>query len=105
MPVQDHLRPLVIHIVGSLPISEAIAALGMTLQDGKLPPYAKKACAYLMSRQLLRHEGVRGLYAAIFADEELSGDEASLEKLERVAQLLTVPPQALNPKVGYSIRD
>ena len=55
-----------------------------------------------MSKQLLRKEGVRGLFIAVFGEEELSGDEAPVEKLERVAQLLTVPPQGVEPKVGIS---
>lgn len=121
IPVQDHLRPLVVHVlalsvviyyiqlfysfpvliyfVNSLLVPEAFSALGLILQDEKLPAYAKKACAYLMSRQLLRKEGVRGLYVAVFGEEEVSGDEAPLEKLERVAELLTTPPHGINPKV------
>ena len=52
-----------------------------------------------MSRQVLRHNGVRGLFIALFAEEDVSGDDAPLEKLDNVARLLRFVPVGVDENV------
>ncbi|KAF7790090.1 hypothetical protein EIP86_001040 [Pleurotus ostreatoroseus] len=88
----DELRPLVVHIINMIPVSQGITALSALLADASALPYVRKACSYLLSRQLLRREGVRGMLAALFSEEDATGDDAPLEKLENVAKLLKSLP-------------
>ncbi|KAL6299670.1 hypothetical protein BKA93DRAFT_904210 [Sparassis latifolia] len=100
-PVDD-LRPLVIHLLSILPASQTIAALGGILSH---PPsalsYVRKSCGFLLSRQLLRPEGVPGLLAVVFGEEDVSGDDAPLEKLEHVGRLLCTVPTGTKPNEYY----
>lgn len=63
------------------------------------PPHVHKACASLLSKQLLRPDGVRGLCAAVFGEE---ADEVQLEKIEHVARVLTTAPAGMAAEVGGS---
>jgi hypothetical protein len=49
----------------------------------------------------MRPSGVRGLFAAVFGDGE--SEEAPLEKLSHVAQVLGAVPSVVTPevRVGY----
>lgn len=64
-----------------------------------LPHYARKTCGFLLSKQLLRKEGVRGLFVALFSEEDISGDPAPFEKLEHVAKLLQAVPAGMDDTV------
>jgi hypothetical protein len=64
-----------------------------------LPHHASKACSSLLSRQILRQDGVRGLYTAMFGDEDHSGENAPLEKLEHIYRLLQALPTGMTPEV------
>ena len=55
-----------------------------------------------MSRQILRQDGVQGLFVALFSEEDVSGDDAPLEKLENVAKLLKAAPSGMDQQVGGS---
>lgn len=57
-----------------------------------LPLYMHKICAQLLCNQLLRPHGVPGLFSALFG-EDVSVTEAPFEKLDRVAKVLSAPPQ------------
>lgn len=52
-----------------------------------------------MSRQILRRDGITGLFMALFSEEDISGDAAPLEKLEHVAKLLHTTPVGLDEQV------
>lgn len=64
-------------------------------------PHARKSCASLLSRQLLRPEGIVGLFVAVFGEGEDSETSISLEKLEHVANVLSAVPMGMKPKVEY----
>lgn len=81
-------------------MSRSVTALSGVLSDPSALPYVRKACGYLMSRQILRRDGVRGLFVALFAEQDTSEESAPLEKLDNVAKLLTSIPTGLDEKVG-----
>ena len=56
-----------------------------------------------MSRQILRRDGVKGLFIALFAEEDVSGDDAPLEKLDNVAKLLKSLPTGMDENVSKLI--
>jgi hypothetical protein len=89
-------------MIDSMPAFQTITALGTVLRPPpSLPLHAHKACTSLLSRQLLRPEGVRGLCVAVFGDEDHLGENAPLEKLEHVSQLLKAVPAGMEPKVRF----
>jgi len=121
-PTVDEIRPKIMHLLGmyasfnssfscsslcstaqSLPPSQTISALGAVL-SGKPPPatHARKSCASLMSRQLLRPEGLLGLCAAVFGEGEDFQENNPLDKLEQVARVVSAVPTGMKPKVGFS---
>ena len=53
----------------------------------------------LLGKQIVRPDGVNGLYAAVFGEEEVTGDEAPLEKLEHISRVLTTVPPGTHPQV------
>ncbi len=84
-----------------LPASQVISALAQTLSNAPPSlPYARKTCSFLLSRQLIRPEGIRGLCESVFAEEDMSGDDASLDKLEQVARLLSTVPTGMKVDVS-----
>ncbi|OBZ76096.1 hypothetical protein A0H81_03253 [Grifola frondosa] len=100
----DEFRPLIIRLLSLLPASQTITALGVVLSNApSFPPFFRKACGFLLSRQLLRPEGLRGLCAAVFGEEENYGDEAPLDKLEHVSQLLRIVPAGMKPEEYYAV--
>ncbi|KAG9128193.1 hypothetical protein FRC07_003743 [Ceratobasidium sp. 392] len=95
-------------VVFGLPASQAIVSLGgvnqplrptATEAEGTrstpvaVPPYVQKAASGLLSRQVLRPDGISGLCAAVFGEGE---EVAPLVKLERVARLLTAVPSQMD---------
>ena len=77
----------------------------MTVLTGILPdmpnlPYARKACTFLLSRQLLRRHGVRGTLQSLFSDMDELSDQAPLERLEQVSRLLQAVPVGMNAVVS-----
>ncbi|KAI0751606.1 hypothetical protein C8Q80DRAFT_1218295 [Daedaleopsis nitida] len=96
VPTAGDLRPQVMYLLSRLPASQAISAVGQTLSTAPPSlPYARKTCTFILSRQLMRPEGIRGLCESVFAEEDVSGEDASLDKLEHVARLLTSVPPAM----------
>lgn len=67
-------------------------------------PYARKSCAFILGRQLMRPEGIRGLCESVFAEEEVSEEDASLEKLENVSHVLTTVPSGVKTEVCHKRR-
>jgi len=98
--VADDLRPFIMRLMSILPPSQNIASLG-TIMSSSIPPpqHVYKSCASLLSRQLMRPDGVRGLFEAVFGDGE--SEEAPLEKLLHVAQVLGAVPSVVSPEEYY----
>ncbi|KAJ7179134.1 hypothetical protein C8R46DRAFT_1187560 [Mycena filopes] len=86
------MRPLTLRLLDTLPPSQTITALGAVLSVKPCPPHVHKSCASLLSKQLLRPDGVRGLCAAVFGED---ADEVQLDKIEHVARVLTTPPAGM----------
>ncbi|KAJ7700055.1 hypothetical protein B0H17DRAFT_276446 [Mycena rosella] len=95
----DSIRPMAVRLLGILPPSQTITALGSVLSMKPCPPHVHKSCASLLSKQLLRPEGIRGLCAAVFGED---ADEVQLDKIEHVARVLTTPPAGMPPEVYFS---
>ncbi len=84
----------------SLPPAQAIAALGGVLSSKPEPsPHMRRISTMLLGRQIIRPDGVDGLYAVVFGEEEITGDEAPLEKLEHISRVLTTVPPGTQPRV------
>ena len=82
-----------------------MSALGAVLSGTPTPAiHTRKSCASLLSRQLLRPEGVLGLCVAVFGEGEDSEENVPLEKLEHVAKVLSAVPTGMEPKVGSFYR-
>ena len=64
----------------------------------KPPLHVHKACASLLSKQLLRPDGLHGLCTAVFGEEEVF--HASLEKLEHIARVLSAVPASMKPEAS-----
>ncbi|KZV65023.1 hypothetical protein PENSPDRAFT_745220 [Peniophora sp. CONT] len=102
-PAVDEIRPLVMRMLSmqvafarSLPPSQTIASLGGVLSGSPIPaPHVQKACKTMMSRQLLRPDGVRGLCAVVFGEDDVAGENTSLEKLEHFARVINASPAAM----------
>ncbi|KAH7930074.1 hypothetical protein BV22DRAFT_1191545 [Leucogyrophana mollusca] len=102
-PTMDGLRPLVLRLLAILPPSQTISALGAILSGTPPPPpHVRKSCSSLLSRQLLRPEGVRGLCAAVFGEQD-NPDESPLEKYEHVARVLTSVPAGMKPSEYFGM--
>ncbi|TFY56567.1 hypothetical protein EVJ58_g7560 [Rhodofomes roseus] len=100
----DSIRPSVMQLLSTLSAAQTIAALGSILSDSSIAlPYARKSCGFLLSRQLLRPEGVAGLLGAMFGEEDISGEDAPLEKLEHVARLLGTVPASMKAEDYYGV--
>ncbi|KXN90255.1 hypothetical protein AN958_04046 [Leucoagaricus sp. SymC.cos] len=98
MPVVDSIRPLIMRLLSTVSTSQTIAALGSILSDSSSQPtHVHRACSALLSRQLLRSDGVRGLFGAVFGEEESSGGDIVVEKLEHVSTLLNAVPAITKP--------
>ncbi|KAI0677089.1 hypothetical protein C8Q78DRAFT_959916 [Trametes maxima] len=97
MSTVDNVRPSVMHLISRLPASHVISAAGIALsRPPSMLSYVRKTCTFLLSRQLLRPEGIRGLCESIFGDEDASGDDVGLEKLEQVSRLLSTVPTGMD---------
>jgi hypothetical protein len=78
----------------------SIATLGGILsKKDQLPSYVGRTASSFLTQQLLRPGGVLGLCESMFGNEESSGEEVQLEKLESVAKTLISVPAKMEPKV------
>ncbi|KAF7352810.1 RTP1-C1 domain-containing protein [Mycena venus] len=93
------IRSMTMRLLESLPPSQTITALGAVLSVKPCPPHVHKSCASLLSKQLLRPDGVRGLCAAVFGED---ADEIQLEKIEHVARVLTTSPAGMSAELYFS---
>ncbi|KAK7470681.1 hypothetical protein VKT23_002103 [Stygiomarasmius scandens] len=97
----DHIRPLTVRFLAILSPAEAIIALGNVMSSTSSIPHVRRTCGYLLSKQLLRAEGVRGFCAAVFGDTE-NVDEIQLEKLQHIAHVLSTPPSGMKAEEYFS---
>ncbi|KAF9451696.1 hypothetical protein P691DRAFT_723445 [Macrolepiota fuliginosa MF-IS2] len=98
-PVVDAIRPLVMRLLSILPTSQTISSLGSIISDSPPPPvHVFKACTTLLSRQVLRTDGVLGLFAAVFGEEETTDGDIAVEKLEHVSTVLNAVPANTKPQ-------
>ncbi|PIL37009.1 hypothetical protein GSI_00701 [Ganoderma sinense ZZ0214-1] len=96
MPSGDVVRPQVMYLLSRLPPSQVISAVGQALSNTPISlPYARRASTFILGRQLIRPEGLHGLCESVFAEEDVSGDDAPLEKLEHVARVLNTIPAGM----------
>ncbi|KAI0058878.1 hypothetical protein BV25DRAFT_1829628 [Artomyces pyxidatus] len=101
-PVVDDLRPLVMRLLTILPPSQTISSLGSIISSPTpVPAHVNKSCSSLLSRQLLRTEGVRGLCAAVFGEGEDASSDAPLEKLTHIARVLSAAPTIVKVEDYY----
>jgi len=63
-------------------------------------PYVRKSCAFFLSQQLLRPQGVRGFCAAMFGESVALNEDAPMEKLDHMARVLTTVPATMKPQVN-----
>ncbi|KAK0243048.1 hypothetical protein EDD85DRAFT_877845, partial [Armillaria nabsnona] len=98
----ETVRPLVIRLLSILHPSQSITALGGTISSlSPGPIFALRTCSMLLSKQVMRTQGVNGLCAAVFGDSEEAGEEVHLDKLEHVAKVLTAVPKGMDPEDYY----
>ncbi|TFK55674.1 hypothetical protein OE88DRAFT_1652095 [Heliocybe sulcata] len=98
-PTVDHLRPYIMRLLSLMPPSRTIEGLGSMLAVHPPPPrHATKVCGSLLSRQLLRRDGVRALFMALFTEDELSGESTPLDKLELISRILRSVPAKTKPE-------
>ncbi|KAF8913868.1 hypothetical protein CPB84DRAFT_1669780 [Gymnopilus junonius] len=103
---QDEAKPLALGMLKLLHPAQAIVSLGSILSSSSstLPKllHVRKACASLLTRQLLRPDGVQGLFEAMFSADEV-GDEVNIEKLEQIARTLNSAPTNMIPLEYYRL--
>ncbi|KAK7061701.1 RTP1-C1 domain-containing protein [Favolaschia claudopus] len=95
----DAIRPATINLLESLPPSQLITALGAVMSVKPCPPHLRKPCASMLSRQLLRPDGVRGFCAAVFGED---AEDVQLEKIEHIARVLTTSPANMSAELYFS---
>jgi hypothetical protein len=77
-----------------------MTALG-SLSSSSQPfvPHMQKTCSFLLGRQLLRPEGIRGLCTVVLGEDPDTEDAAPLDKFEHISKILTTPPLGMAPQV------
>ncbi|KAF8270653.1 hypothetical protein EI94DRAFT_1722211 [Lactarius quietus] len=93
-PVVDEFRPLVMRLITTVADHRTLGAI---MSSSPPPPqHVHRSCASLLSRQLMRPDGVRGLFAAVFGEGE--SEQAPLEKLLHVSLVLGAVPTSVSPE-------
>jgi hypothetical protein len=82
--------------IRSFGLGESMQLLGLTLQTPNLPATAKNAIKYLLSRRILRPNGLRAFLNVMVAEEH---DGTSLAKYEQIGTLLSTPPRGASAQV------
>lgn len=81
-------------VLEMVPTSQAIASLGAILAQFGLSTL-RSTCGKLLSEQLLKPEGVRGLFSAVLGDDPSVGEAVPLMKLEHIARVLGAVPSTM----------
>jgi len=82
----------------SVALDTSIQYLGSALSR-VLPPHARMAATYLLSRRLMHPQGIRALFYSTFEDD-IAGD--MIQRFDAVSQLLSLPPKGINTEVSIS---
>lgn len=85
-------------------MSKCVAALSIILYESSSLSYVRRSCRYLIARQLLRYDGIRGFLIALFPSDSTSGEDASLEKMESAAKALQILPARMDALVSANAR-
>lgn len=80
-------------------MQQSVTALTAVLGEVSKLSYARKACSFLLSRQLLRRDGIRGTLSALFTDVDELSEQAPLERFEHISRLLQSVPAGIKPSV------
>ncbi|GJJ07060.1 hypothetical protein Clacol_001259 [Clathrus columnatus] len=95
------------HVHYRLRTPDATSALGTILASvtskRRIYPHLPKACGFLLSKLLLRPDGVQGLYAAIFGEGTEDGESAPLDKLEQIVKILTAVPASMSSENYFAM--
>lgn len=98
-PEQETIISRTLQFLSSLSVDRSIIALASVMASKTSVPYVRRACAGLLSQQLLKPQGVLGLCVAIFGVEESSDD---LAKLQHVTKVLANVPSGMSPEAYFS---
>ncbi|KAH7887770.1 hypothetical protein F5I97DRAFT_1951957 [Phlebopus sp. FC_14] len=99
----DTLRPFVLRLLEFIPLSQVMTDLGAILSSTPPPPtHVRKLCSSLLSKSLLRPEGIRALFAAVFGEQE-GPEDPQLEKYEHVGRVLRSVPAGMKPEAYYEV--
>ncbi|KAJ3794052.1 hypothetical protein GGU11DRAFT_759476 [Lentinula aff. detonsa] len=97
----DDFHPLIMRLMAVLSPVESIVSLGSVMSSTNSVLHVHRTCGYIMSRQLLRPEGVKGLCAAAFGDSE-NVDDVQLEKLQHISRVLNLAPAGMKSEKYFS---
>lgn len=89
---------LVLTPLCSVPLDTSIQHLGSALSRA-LPPHARTAATYLLSRRLMHPQGITALFYSTF-DEDIAGD--TMQRFDAVSRLFSLPPKGINKEVSIS---
>ncbi|KIJ70504.1 hypothetical protein HYDPIDRAFT_143972 [Hydnomerulius pinastri MD-312] len=102
-PTVDSLRPPVLRLLEFLPLSQVMTDLGAILSSSpSLPAHVRKLCSSLLSKNLLRPEGIRALFTAVFGEQE-GPEDPQLEKYEHVSRILKSVPAGMKHEEYFGI--
>ncbi|KAF8843139.1 hypothetical protein BDN67DRAFT_964783 [Paxillus ammoniavirescens] len=102
-PTVDTLRPSTLRLLEFLPVPQVMTDLGAILSSMPPPPaHVHKLCSSLLSKNLLRPEGIPALYAAIFGEQE-GPEDPQLEKIEHSGRILRSVPAGMKPEEYFAI--
>jgi hypothetical protein len=84
----------------SVPLPQIMSSLAAILStpNSPTPPHVRKLCSSLLTQHLLRPDGIRALFAAVFGELDPE-EEPEFEKLEHVARVLGTVPRGMQAKV------
>jgi hypothetical protein len=77
-------------------------AIGAILSAKMKIAFVGNACNFLLNRQLLRPDGVKGLFSSVFGEASSLIEVDDLTKMEHAAKILTTVPAKMNPLVSLS---
>ncbi|KAG8908162.1 hypothetical protein FRB99_008705 [Tulasnella sp. 403] len=100
---QNEVRQKIDDLLTMVPSSQTMASLGSMMGQFSLPSL-RLACSRLLSEQLLRPDGVRGLCGSILGESvSVNEESAPLVKLEKIARVLSSIPSSMKPEDYYRL--
>ncbi|EJD01651.1 uncharacterized protein FOMMEDRAFT_126746, partial [Fomitiporia mediterranea MF3/22] len=102
IPSALNLKPFVSRLSNGFPPAQSMTALGSIMRKHTKPLYISRICKILLTEQLLRPDGVAGLFSSVFG-EDVSSSEAPLEELQSTSDVLNALPRNFPPEQYYPI--